>query len=53
MQIKNLDDNIKICDDDSCIFKKRIHEHVITNNGGYIRYVNDSPKEKENANSSR
>jgi hypothetical protein len=49
MQNKKEND-VKICDDIECIFKKRMHEHVVTNNGGYIRYINETPKENENAN---
>ena len=41
----------KMCYDEECIFKKRPHEHVVTNNGGYIRYIEDKLKENDNANS--
>jgi hypothetical protein len=54
MQDKNTDDNAKVCNDKECFFSSRSHEHVKTNRGGYVRYLDDiKQKEIDNANPSR
>lgn len=43
MQSKNESDR---CYDDQCDYAMRPHYHVRTNNGTYIKYIVEKPKQK-------